>query len=433
MSKQHSQQSVLQSIFTILTRRVKRSAQPTSHLQHPTTNDRDAWRTYWKTCGQSWRTEPEIDPERQKFLTQRLGVVPNIEKGIYPFKEMKLDRADVEWLLATHDNGQGPINWDDEHQRSREGLDLRGADLSDTSLRNLPLAKLQGGLTRDNWSRATPEQRHMAAIHLERAILTYAHLEGSILTHAHLQGVDLGVAHLEGIDALEAHFEAPVPANFRGAYFDASTKLDSSTIANDKHVGIRLLDVRWGDVNLTGLDWSSVQTLYNEHHAQSKATSDGKLKSRARRDRDYREAVRAYRQLSVGLQQQGLNEDAARFAYRGQKLQRVVFRRQGKVGQYLFSWFLFLLAGYGYKPWHSFLAYLLVIGAFMVIYHLLDPPLAWTEAFVVSMTAFHGRGFSPSTFVPGDPLSFVSAAEAFVGLVIEVTFIATLTQRFFGR
>jgi len=30
-------------------------------------------------------------------------------------------------------------------------------------------------------------------------------------------------------------------------------------------------------------------------------------------------------------------------------------------------------------------------------------------------------------------LSFVSAAEAFVGLVIEVTFIATLTQRFFGK
>jgi hypothetical protein len=52
---------------------------------------------------------------------------------------------------------------------------------------------------------------------------------------------------------------------------------------------------------------------------------------------------------------------------------------------------------------------------------------------VVSMTAFHGRGFSPSTFSPGDPVSIVSAIEAFVGLIIEVTFIATLTQRFFNK
>src|SRR5713226_3956820 len=79
------------------------------------------------------------------------------------------------------------------------------------------------------------------------------------------------------------------------------------------------------------------------------------------------------------------------------------------------------------------LAYLLVIGTFMVLYLLLDPHLAWYEAIVVSMTAFHGRGFSPSAFSPGDPLSIASAIEAFVGLIIEVTFIATLTRRFFGQ
>lgn len=95
--------------------------------------------------------------------------------------------------------------------------------------------------------------------------------------------------------------------------------------------------------------------------------------------------------------------------------------------------FRFLLAGYGYKPGRSFIAYLLVIGTFMAFYLLLDPHLVWYEAIVVSMTAFHGRGFSPSTFSPGDPLSIASAIEAFVGLVIEVTFIATLTRRFFGQ
>ncbi len=77
--------------------------------------------------------------------------------------------------------------------------------------------------------------------------------------------------------------------------------------------------------------------------------------------------------------------------------------------------------------------YVLVVVGFTILYLGLDGHLAWYEAVVVSMTAFHGRGFSPSTFSPGDPLSIASAIEAFVGLVIEVTFIATLTQRFFNK
>jgi hypothetical protein len=59
--------------------------------------------------------------------------------------------------------------------------------------------------------------------------------------------------------------------------------------------------------------------------------------------------------------------------------------------------------------------------------------LEWYEAIVVSMTAFHGRGFFADQFHPGDPQAFVAAFEAFVGLIIEVTFIATLTRRLFGQ
>jgi hypothetical protein len=65
-----------------------------------------------------------------------------------------------------------------------------------------------------------------------------------------------------------------------------------------------------------------------------------------------------------------------------------------KIGQYLFSLFLDLLAGYGYKPW---------------------------------------RGFFPGGIRLDDPLTVLAALEAFVGLFIEVTFIATLTQRLFGK
>src|SRR5438045_3301945 len=34
----------------------------------------------------TWRTEPEIDFERQEFLRQRLAIQPDIQRGIYPFK-----------------------------------------------------------------------------------------------------------------------------------------------------------------------------------------------------------------------------------------------------------------------------------------------------------------------------------------------------------
>jgi hypothetical protein len=32
-----------------------------------------------------------------------------------------------------------------------------------------------------------------------------------------------------------------------------------------------------------------------------------------------------------------------------------------------------------------------------------------------------------------DPIAIVAAAEAIIGLLIEITFIATFTQRFFAR
>src|SRR5260370_2320723 len=130
-------------------------------LQRPTNDDKKAWTVYWRTKGQPWRSEPEIDNERQKYLEGRRSIIPDAEKGIYPFKNVKLDRADVEWLLATHEKGKGPVDWSDKSQREREGLDLRGADLCDTDLSKLPLAKLRGSITYQEQKETTREQRRM--------------------------------------------------------------------------------------------------------------------------------------------------------------------------------------------------------------------------------------------------------------------------------
>src|SRR5207248_2378796 len=82
--------------------------------QRPANDDKEAWKTYWKAQGQIWRTEPEIDRERQKYLTECRAVKPDIHKGIYPFRGIKLRRADIEWLLAIHENGRGPVDWNVE-------------------------------------------------------------------------------------------------------------------------------------------------------------------------------------------------------------------------------------------------------------------------------------------------------------------------------
>jgi uncharacterized protein YjbI with pentapeptide repeats len=411
-------------------------------LPLPTNDDKEGWEVYWKAQGQPWRWEPEIDSERQKYLAERRSIMPDIKQGIYPFKDIRLNRADVEWLLATHEKGRGPDNWGDESQRERDGLDLRGADVSQEDLRGLPLARMYGALATSEWENATEEQRNMAVVcmkgadlrkaqlqgaHLRGAQLQGAHLrgaqlQGATLYEAQLQGAHLRWAKLQGADLREAQLQG---ADLRRVQLDG-VYLKEATLSDEQYGPALLADVRWGEINLAVVDWMPVKMLGDERRAHQTKKVD-----------DYQTAVRANRQLGVVLRDQGLNEVADRFAYRAQVLQRKVSWKQKKIGQYLFSLFLALLAGYGYKPWRTFLAYLLVITAFATAYFALGqtigPALSPLGSFVFSMTSFHGRGFFLGGIALDDPLTALAALEAFVGLLIEVTFIATLTQRLFSK
>jgi hypothetical protein len=406
----------------------QRNGKQASTALHPNNDDKDAWIAYWNEQGQPWRTEPEIDEERQKYLAERRRIKPDLEQGIYPFKDIKLSRADVEWLLATHENGRGPLYWSDKRAEGRRGLDLRGANLRQVDLTSLPLCKMVGGPFGEEWPHATEKQREMAAIQLQGARFFGTHLEVAHLRFAHLENAYLAFTHLERTHLRGAHL---IGADFREAYLQ-KVRLENAVLSNEQHIGPKLADAQMEGTNLAVVNWTQVQMLGDEYEARQKKR-DGIVKEKAIRLEEYEKAVRANRQLAVALQGQGLNEIGARFAYRAQLLQRKVFWYQRKFGQYLFSLFLDLLAGYGYRPGRSLIAYALVITIFATIYHLLGTHLAWNEAIVISMTAFHGRGFFPDQFHPGDPQALVAAIEAFVGLLIEVTFIATLTQRLFGK
>jgi hypothetical protein len=114
-----------------------------------------------------------------------------------------------------------------------------------------------------------------------------------------------------------------------------------------------------------------------------------------------------------------------------------VLRRQRKFGAYLGSVLLDAMSGYGYQPIRSVIAYILIIGLFAGAYLLngqfAAPHLRWDEALVLSISSFHGRGFFTTGVSLGDTLARLAAAEAIIGLLIEITFIATFTQRFFAR
>jgi len=558
-------------------------------IEKPATDDREAWEQYWANSQPSewykiwgyWRTEPEISSERQEYLSKRWAIEPNVELGIYPFKDISLDRADIEWLLANLNSGNlhGPINWTDEIHRSREGLDLRGANLHGTDLQYLPLAALRAGLASDiiteldadfylrlyhpysyakenrpntakspselaeevdrkmnsasadfgqanligthlegaelsvaNFEDAVLFQAHLddaslvytnlihanlVFAHLENADLRYAHLNSSYCYQAHLEKANLKLAIMAEADLTEAHLEGASligaklggirtkeetynPAILQGAYFDSTTQLRDLDLGTKRDGYALLADLHWGNANIGVVDWNKVSFVGEERfavdpiNARDEARDDIEMIGESLRhetgirlpswvkrilaffqyisfERGYAKtrsrkvALRATRQLAVELRNQGLYEEADRFSYRSHSLQRKVYRLEEEFFRYLGSSLLNIIAGYGYKPLRSIITYVLTILGFAALYfeatnypsnlslttH--STPLAWNEALVLSISSFHGRGFFPSALTLSDPIAFISAAEAIIGLLIEIIFIATFTQRFFGK
>jgi uncharacterized protein YjbI with pentapeptide repeats len=531
---------------------------PSSSVSPSPAHDAGTWQAYWKEQGQPWRSEPLIGGERQQRLSSCAQGGVDIEQGKYPFKGLRLSRADVEWLLAAEEQRSAQESTGGGNSRKPPGLDVRGADLSGVDLSYLPLMRLRAGLSLEEGRHATVEQSRQAAANLAKADLSYAqmqgaqlswatldesvlveaHLEGSTLLEAHLEGAFLQGASLEGANLYEAHLEgarlvdahlegttllgthfegkalsgdererlrAWMPhfpeilsaADLRGVFLNTRTNLGGIHAGNDQYGYIALADVHWGDVNLTVVDWERMKRLGDETLARplrieeeegtqlgerglpasaeravdmllrAQENSDAvvsyvmrsptltkKFRERLSREaqaqpesqqQQERErlqaAVRANRQLAVVLRAQGLNEAADRFAYRAQVLRRRVLRRSGarSYGSYLFSCLLDVLAGYGYKPGRTLIAYLVTILSFAIIYYVLghlagyQPSMSPLYALIVSIISFHGRGFFPGSFLPTLPMAVCAACEAIIGLTIEISFIATFTQRYYGK
>lgn len=315
------------------------------------------------------------------------------------------------------------------------GAQLEKANLSKTNLTDADLseaylwqANLEGAAL---WS-AELKGTSLLGANLTDAYLDGANLTGAYLRGANLQGADAREATLDGADLRGANLRK---ADLRGVRMDSRTTLTAVGLDSETQLG----DIVWSDAPLTRIDWGQVRQLGDERIARRRKAASGKRKPRTTRLTEYQAAVRANRQLATVLRDQGLSEHADRFGYRARVLQRRVLWRQGirSWGAALGSLLLDMLAGYGYKPWRSFVSYVLVVLSFAAAYFALGTslpaPFAPDGAFVFSITAFHGRGFFPGGLGLEDPITRLAALEAFVGLIIEVSFIATFTQRFLGN
>jgi uncharacterized protein YjbI with pentapeptide repeats len=476
------------------------------------------WPARWRAQGMLWRIEPEITPDRQRELDLRR--TPPADSATaphaYPFGGLSLTRAEIEWLLATHDGARGPVNWDDPAQRTRDGLDLRGAQLPGVDLSGLPLARLRGGLDPSRWRTAPSPDLDAAALNLESAILHGAHLEGAILpgarlpsadlTDASLDGALLGGAHLEAAictratfagatldaahakDAIFTEIKAPgasflganlenallddalldgaalrlarlqgaalvgaslagvdcttanlAGASLQGARLDGRTNLRRVTLDDRAHGAASLVDVAWNGAKLSVFTWPRRYVLGDEREARRRALPNGAKKSRERRLADAETALRAYRQIAAVLRSQGLDDIADQFAYRGWIVKRRQLQRQGarKLPNLWTTTIVGAFTGYGYRPWRSVAWYLVLILGFAAVYLLTAPlndtALRWDQALTLSVSSFHGRGFFTPDVTLTDTYARLGAVESVVGFVVELGFIATLTQRFFDK
>lgn len=415
------------------------TGQPSQTNLPPPSMDNLEWQKYLKS--QKWRKEPEI-PNEHKLYLERCKKNTNPQNWKYPFSGKKLTRADIEYLLVTHNNGQGPVDWSCPEQRDWVGLDLRGADLQGVDLSDLPLTGLIGGLEQKIWVKATVEQREQAAIRLQGTYMKGTHLEGASLRSAHLENAYLREAHLEKAYLRYTHFEGAslkyaylAGANLGGAFFDGASQLDGIHLTNKQGEPPLLGGVHWGDADLTNIDWSQIKIIDDEIKARdSRSRHTGELKNKDKRLIHYHNAVRAYRQLATVLRSQGLNEEAARFTYQGQIIQREVLRREKNWLAWLYSWILDLVAGYGYKPLRFFIAAITILVFFGIIYFilgLLNPThLTILNAFVTSVQYFLTPDFK-NLFA--NVRGTFGAIEGLFGIFIAAILIAIVTNRILNK
>jgi hypothetical protein len=269
---------------------------------------------------------------------------------------------------------------------------------------------------------------------LQGARLPNANLVGAMLDSAILAGANLRGANLQAADLEHADLSG---TDLRSARFDQATQLTGAILD-----GVAVDQITLNGVNLTGVSWKSVTPLKDEQIAREQAQLIKPFRAapvfREASIEHYEAALRANRLVATALRAQGMTEDADLFLFRAQLMQRELCIQRGKYGQWIFSLFVEISSGYGYRPLRIVGAYGLVLTVFAAIFwalgiHSFAAEPGWQalwDSFLVSLSAIHGRA-TFETLGAWTPAAWVAAVESVIGIVIEGVFVAMLIQRLF--
>lgn len=407
-------------------------------------------------------------------------------------ERIKFNRADVEWLIAARSVRSAAgldrtrETHDSAHAECDYVLDLNGVDLREVDLTNLSLTctsaadadfrgawfdsrnrldGLQlGNQRRDAYGIAT-SKRAFSILLIFIVRWLWAGVRIVVMAGA-LQFLLLGVMDLVPQFSITIFPSSPFPEELDGVSWIVVALFILAFYASDGIGAVNLSDtypfvgrfagigpdsydarsallsnVHWNDVDLTVVDWQCLSVLGDEIRAKSIASGRRGLQTRWAHWQSvvsaYEQAERTYRYLIAQLRSQGMTREAERFTLRALRVHRTVMWRRFEFVPALGSLLLDWICGYGYRPFNIAVVYALVLECFQIAYAAVAAhtghPLTLPEALVVSISAFHGRGFLSATIQPSDPQAVLAAIEAVLGLLLEVTFIATFTQRVFAR
>lgn len=332
-----------------------------------------SWHAYWTAQQMPWRTQPEIGEEQQRLLAERRAIKPDIEKGIYLFRDrsgnIELTRADVEWLVATHDHDADeplpPSRRPGRNYWRPFGPDLRGANLDGVNLAGILLtfARLDHASLRGaNLDGAQLETTWLDAVDLTDATLRDAHLDGAALRDSTLAGADLSGAHLPQADLGGADLRRAIlcDADLTWAYLGdtqlagadvTGARLSGAVVTGGNLDGIRLDpdtaadllgaivasmpgDLPYGD--LPYVDWAALPLIRIKWSRLFYAAEDiigyweGTLPPASPKSKllkMHRELARSYQRLAAVWSEHGLAEYAAHLVRRADLLRQEVTRR----------------------------------------------------------------------------------------------------------
>jgi uncharacterized protein YjbI with pentapeptide repeats len=362
----------------------------------------------------------------------------NVAAGKPPYWHVHIHTlGELNWIMEQRD-WRGNVDEFNQIQRAADDHYVTVADLRDANFAgaNLAGAKLiSADLSRAVFLQADLTEAqlvdaNLSDVRLREADLTKANLQNATMVRAHGRRANFADANLTFASLQSARLS---PVNLRGArlvgaHMDASTILSEAQF--DEHT--QLSDVIWNGALLTRIDWGHIARLGDEDFNLARGAKRGEMVE------GLRNAARAYNGLAGALKAQGITIPASRFHLRAQILERRAMRHDRQYANWFGSAILDAVAGYGERPGRAFIAYVIMVFGFAAAYFLIGqvagPALSPLGACIFSITSFHGRGFFPGTLTALDgPFPALAAAEAVVGLFIELVFIATFSRRFLGN